>query len=88
MKEKVQVKICLGTLCYVMGGANLPLLAEKLPPEMRGKVKVVGAPCLEYCNELGNEKAPFVEINGKCVANASLNKVMALIEEELKDGTY
>ena len=31
MAETVTVEICMGTTCYVMGGAQLAGIAERLP---------------------------------------------------------
>ena len=40
--EKVSVKVCLGTTCFVMGSANLQELIEIVPAKYGDKVEVSG----------------------------------------------
>lgn len=84
MEKKVVVKICTGTLCYVMGGAELQLIDEHLSEEVQEMVDIKGAPCLEHCNHCDGPKAPFVEVNGRIISEASVTKVVDAINEELK----
>ncbi len=81
--KKVEVKICTGTLCYVMGGAELQLLDENLPPELLERVEIVGSPCLEFCNREDGTVAPYVKVGERVVANATLSSVIEAIKEEL-----
>ncbi|MFI3322738.1 MAG: NAD(P)H-dependent oxidoreductase subunit E [Rikenellaceae bacterium] len=86
MERKLVVKICTGTLCYVMGGAELQALDEHLSEEIQEQLDIIGAPCLEHCNcceENEEPKAPFVEVGDKVIAKASIEKVVAAIKEEL-----
>lgn len=85
MKDKIIVKICTGTMCYVMGGADLQLLEEHLPAELAGRVEVSGTPCLDICNSGGSAKAPFVKVGERVVSEATINKVVTAIREELND---
>ena len=39
--EKIQVKVCLGTTCFVMGGSNLQELNDLIPRRYGDKVEVV-----------------------------------------------
>lgn len=82
--NKVIVKICTGTLCYVMGGSELQLLGDYIPDEIQGRVEIKGATCLDFCNQVGSAKAPFVMVNEKVVSNATIAKVLNVIQEELK----
>ncbi|MBE9467860.1 MAG: hypothetical protein IMY72_05995 [Bacteroidetes bacterium] len=77
MEKKIEIKICIGTLCYVMGGSELQLLAEHLPEKFKKRVDIIGSTCLDYClDQEKYGKAPFVEINGEVMAEASINKVI------------
>lgn len=82
-EKKLTVKICTGTLCYVMGGAELQLIDEYLPEEILDRVDIKGAPCLDHCNHCDGPKAPFVEVGGKVISEASVTKVVEAIKEEL-----
>ncbi len=81
--QKLVVKICTGTLCYVMGGSELQVLSDHLPEQLKDRVEIKGATCLDFCNESGSSKAPFVTVNDKVVENATISKVISTIEEEL-----
>jgi len=79
----ITVKICSGTLCYVMGGSELWTLPEILPEELKDKVVVKGSTCLGYCNNEKPVKAPYVEVNGKVIREASVSKIIEVIKDEI-----
>lgn len=78
--NKITVKICTGTLCYVMGGAELQLLNEYLPEELVDRVEIKGATCLDFCNQEGGGKAPFVTVNDQVISQATIAKVVEAIK--------
>lgn len=85
MKKKIEVKICTGTLCYVMGGADLQVIDEYLPAELLDLVELKGAPCLEHCNNpLKESKAPYVEVDGEVISDATVLKVVNAIKKVLE----
>ncbi|TRX71115.1 NAD(P)H-dependent oxidoreductase subunit E [Carboxylicivirga sp. M1479] len=72
---KYKVQICCGTMCYIMGGAELHLLNESLPSSLKNKVSVEGIPCFGKCDK--HEKShPCVLINGQVLNNASTQKIV------------
>lgn len=77
--KKYQVRICTGTLCHVLGGSELPDLADHLPEKYRNLVEIKGSTCIEYCRNK-DLKPPFAEIDGDVVSEASIEKLV----EELK----
>jgi NADH:ubiquinone oxidoreductase subunit E len=79
------IKICRGTVCHVMGGSELPLLAEVLPAELKNQVSIEGTTCIGSCNKDQLIKPPFVEVNGKIIDQASIAKVIEVIKQELKN---
>ena len=81
---KVTVKVCLGTTCFVMGGANLQELIEIIPRKYGDKVEVTGANCLGMCSIQWNySKAPYVKIDEDVVAEATVEKVLDAIDKKL-----
>lgn len=88
--KKIKVKLCCGTLCYVMGGAELQALPDMLPDDLKDKVEFSSTTCLDYCNDYEDENPPFVEIDGDYMAEASpgkvLDKVRTLVRKELNVG--
>ncbi len=83
MEKKLIVKICTGTLCYVMGGAELQLLDEQLPAELLAQVEIQGSPCLDCCNREDSQGAPFVKVGDRIIASATIEKVIDAIKNEL-----
>ncbi|WP_353093178.1 NAD(P)H-dependent oxidoreductase subunit E [Tissierella praeacuta] len=77
----VNVKICMGTHCAMMGNLNLQESIENLQSEYPGKIEIEAVKCLKYCE---NNKAPVVEINGKIITNASAEKIISQILEEVR----
>ena len=61
--EKINVKICVGTMCYVMGGAELRDTIESLPQNILEHLNVSYSPCLG-CGK-GEQAPPFIEVKGK-----------------------
>ena len=87
MPGMIEVQICYGTLCFVMGGSAFELIGEKLPDDIKNKVHVKGMNCPGYCNSQDNGKPPFVLVNRRLVAEANLSKLIACIREEVANGS-
>jgi NADH:ubiquinone oxidoreductase subunit E len=84
MVDKVVVEICMGTTCYVMGGAQLAGIAERLPEEWKDRVTVKGMRCVGACQQAGvYGRAPFVRVNDTLIAEADEGKVMSAIRDLL-----
>ena len=83
MEKKLEIKICTGTLCYVMGGADLQVIDEYVPEEYLDRLDIKGAPCLDHCNRCEGPKAPFVEVGGEVISEATITKVVEAIKAKL-----
>ncbi|MDO5306832.1 MAG: NAD(P)H-dependent oxidoreductase subunit E [bacterium] len=82
--KKIEVRVCLGTTCFVMGSSNLQNLTELIPQKFGDKVEVVGSPCLGVCSTNWEySKAPYVKVNDTIVQEATVDKVIAEIERQL-----
>lgn len=82
--EKVSVKVCLGTTCFVMGSANLQELIDIVPAKYGDKVDVSGVPCLGLCSvDWEFSKAPYVKVNNEVVKEATVEKVLSEIDRQL-----
>ena len=84
--NKIKVEICLGTTCYVLGSFRLSALEEQLPPELKSKVDIVGCACLNVCHDRIYGNAPFVRIGERIVDNATVEKVIGVIQEIVSAG--
>lgn len=81
---KTVVRVCVGTTCYVMGGANLQELNELIPKKYGDKVEVLGSNCLGLCSiNWEYSRAPYVKVNEKVVSEATVEKVLAEIDKQL-----
>lgn len=83
MKEMIQMTICTGTACYVMGAGDLLNLAEKLSAEEMEKLQIKGSPCLGFCKSEGRGRPPFIFLDGELVSEATMDKVLPLIRAKL-----
>ncbi len=83
--EKISVKVCVGTTCFVMGGANLQELNDIIPKKFGDKVEISGSNCLGLCSiNWEYSKAPYVKVNEEVISEATVEKVIAEIEKQLK----
>jgi len=76
MVERIHVTVCCGTACYVLGGSELLSLVEALPPELRARVDIDGAPCLGLCKGPGAGPRPFARVDGGIVPGATLDALV------------
>ncbi|MBR1373664.1 NAD(P)H-dependent oxidoreductase subunit E [bacterium] len=82
--EKVSVKVCLGTTCFVMGGANLQELIDIIPRKYGDKVEVSGSQCLGMCSIKWNySKAPYVKVDDDIIEEATVEKVLDAVSKKL-----
>ena len=78
-KKKIEVSICTGTACFVMGASEIMLIEDYLPEDLKDKVEIKGVTCLEKCKNASCGKAPFVVVDGKVVQQATMATVMEAI---------
>ena len=82
--EKITVKVCTGTTCFVMGGANLQELNEIISEKYSDKVELTASNCLGLCSiNWEYSKAPYVKVNEEVVSEATPEKVIEEIERQL-----
>ena len=84
--NKITVKICMGTTCFVMGASSLQELVDMVPSRYGDKVEVPGVPCLEFCNARTEARAPYVTVDDRVVMNATVEKEIEEIERKLSNG--
>lgn len=76
MKKKFKISICSGTTCYVLGGAQLMMLEDVMPADIKDQVEIVGSACLQACRQGNSSQPPFVKINDYLMAEASISKIV------------
>lgn len=83
--QPIEITVCTGTTCYVMGGANLLPLEDHLPEAALSRCTVKGASCLGLCRDRSAGTPPFVSVNGTVISGASVTAVVQQLEELLPD---
>lgn len=84
---KIQIKICVGTTCFVMGGSSLQELKNTIPARYGDKVEVSACGCLDLCSLSGQySRAPYVKINDDVIDEATPEKVISAIDKLLTAG--
>ena len=85
MMEKIQVKVCLGTTCFVMGASKLQELEDIVAKKFADSVEVSSSVCLGLCSAEGKYmKAPYAKVDEEIVAEATVDKVLEVINRKLK----
>jgi NADH:ubiquinone oxidoreductase subunit E len=81
-RKKIKVRICVGTACFVQGGADLLLYEDFLDPQLLDSCDIEGSSCLVQCKtDDPHWKAPFVEVAGIVYPNVTQKRLAELIEE-------
>ena len=82
--KKINVKVCLGTTCFVMGSSNLQELIEAVPNKYADKVEVFGVRCLGLCSiDWEYSRAPYVKVDDDVIYEATVEKVLTAIDNKI-----
>ncbi len=81
-REKVSVRICVGTACFVQGGADLLLYDEFLDPIVLANCEIEGVSCLGKCKEADSKEGPpYVQIDSVIHGDMTEEKFCRLVSE-------
>ena len=83
--KKLQLEICCGTTCYMLGANRLLNIENEMPPQLRGKADVKASPCLGLCSDKDLSGAPYVKLNGEVIENATAEKIFSKMLALLED---
>lgn len=86
METKVKVRICVGTSCFVMGAAQIQSIEFNAPADIVDKIEIIEERCMNLCKNVKTKynRGPFVFVNDELVEEASYEKVIEKIREEIK----
>ena len=85
MDKKIDVKICLGTTCFVSGSHNIQELMDIVPKKYGDLVEVTGVPCMQLCSiDWQAAKSPYAKVDDEIIKEATVEKVLAVIDSKLK----
>ena len=86
MANKVKVRICVGTSCFVMGAAQIQSLEFNAPADIAEQIEIVEERCMNLCKDVKTKynHGPFVFVYDELVEEATYEKVVNKIREEIK----
>lgn len=84
--DKVTVKICSGTSCFVMGAAQIQALEFTPPADIADKIDIIEVRCMNLCKDTTSKynRGPFVMIDNEIVEEATFEKVVCKIRDIIK----
>lgn len=80
----VDVKVCMGTECSMMGNLNLYESLEELKENYPNKIKLESVVCLKTC-KLEEKIAPVVSINDEIRSSRRIDQVISEIINLIED---
>lgn len=83
MGTKIEIKICIGTACYVMGASQLLHPEEYLGEDLLSKVELSASPCLNYCRKINGSKPPYAMVGKVLVSEATPDKIRKILRKEI-----
>jgi NADH:ubiquinone oxidoreductase subunit E len=81
--KKITITVCLGTTCHLLGASHFQMLQQDLPAHLLERVTIEAKRCLGLCSS-DQDKAPFVAINGVILKDATLQKIIDTIDNEIE----
>lgn len=86
MANKVKVRICVGTSCFVMGAAQIQSLEFNAPADIADQIEIIEERCMNLCKDVKTKynSGPFVFVNDELIEEATYEKVVNKIREEIK----
>lgn len=81
--QKILIELCFGTTCFVMGASKLQDIESIIPPQYKKYVEVKANTCLDLCKNAFYMKAPFVKIDGEVIQEATVEKILKVIESKV-----
>lgn len=79
--ESIELEICTGTACYILGAAELLDIEDNINPKLKKYLNVKGSTCCGSCkNKLS--KPPYVRLDGELLSAMTLEKLVNLINNK------
>ncbi len=76
--KKIELEICQGTSCHLLGSQELFEAVLALPEKWREAIVLKRVDCLKSCRQ-----GPNVRIDGAVVAGLTAERLVLLLEEKL-----
>lgn len=83
--KKINLQVCSGTACFVMGGSDLLSIFDFLQPEDQQHVQLSAIPCFEHCRNGNDLRPPFVVIDEVVYDKMSINNLVSILIGKIKE---
>ncbi len=77
----MNLKICVGTTCYLMGGTTLIDGIKELAPDILKHMKIDYATCFGVCQ--GQLTPPVVMVDGELIGSMTSDKLKKIIIDKM-----
>lgn len=84
MSLKINVQVCSGTACFVMGGSDLLTVFDYLNADEQKHVLLSAIPCFEHCKVDEQKKPPYVLVDGKLHSKVTMPYLLEVIRENIR----
>ncbi|MBN2485198.1 MAG: NAD(P)H-dependent oxidoreductase subunit E [Bacteroidales bacterium] len=71
-----EITICSGTLCYIMGGADIFEIETKLSEMYNDKIRIKASTCLGFCEGENKQNPPCVMVGNELIPDATIEKII------------
>lgn len=78
--KKIELEICQGTSCHLLGSQELLEAVEALPEERRVAIELRRADCLKSCRQ-----GPNVRLDGVILSGLTADRLIGLLEEKISN---
>lgn len=78
--KKIDVKICMGTTCFIMCNSELEEIEKEIEPETAQYVRISGTSCLNLCKNVEYRIIPCATVDGEIIENVDKTKLLAAIK--------
>ena len=79
----LNIRICVGTYCYITGGSDLIKIKDNLPEAIKDKVVFVGSACLGCDDEKETSKPPYAKVGDVLITECTEDKLLNEIYSQL-----
>lgn len=79
----LNIRICVGTYCYITGGSDLVKVKDHLPEEIKEKVTFIGSACLGCEEDKQTAKPPYAKVGDVMVEECTPEKLIDEIYSQL-----
>ena len=77
--KKIEIKICMGTTCFIMCNSELQEIEKEINPAILPYIQILGSSCLGICKDAQFKKIPCATIDGNIIDNLDKQKLLETI---------